>query len=180
MSLPAYNIIEASPEWADAFRGFSQVNAQAAYARPELGVTADLFSREAYAKPAVVAHFAGICAVSESVKAWIALDDQEEIIGTVSAQERQDQCELQALYVATELKGKGLGRVLYDRVLDFAGSMPIRLDVIAYMQETIDIYEHLGFVIDPTAGRPNYVFDWPEAARQACHGIYMFKPGVES
>ena len=63
-------------------------------------------------------------------------------------------------------------------MLDFAGSLPIQVDVIEYMTETIAMYRHWGFEVDEAKGSLIYdIVEWPEQARQAYRAIYMVKPG---
>jgi GNAT superfamily N-acetyltransferase len=172
--LSKYAVIEVTPEWAERFRNFCQVSSHASYTRPELGITADLFSKESFDRPEVVAYFEGVTAATESTRAWIAIDDGGEIIGSVAAKRWDDHCELRSLYVAAHLQRRGLGRELYERVLRFSEGLPIRLDVVEFMLETVAIYEHWGFVVDRAAGRPRWIWTWwPERALTALQGIYM-------
>lgn len=89
----------------------------------------------------------------------------------------QDYIELHSFYTA--IQGKGLGRKLFGFVEEFAGDLPIRLDVIQYMDKTIDMYKRWGFVIDETCGKPWFLLgrDWHTEAREAYRGIYMVRPG---
>ena len=180
--MSSVDIAEVSPEQADDFRHFCQLEEQTAYTRPDLGITADLFSREIFDLPEAVATYAGYTAVTENTRAWMALDAGGEIVGTVGAKRQKDYCEQNSLYVAPELKGHGIGRALFNHVLEFAGLLPIRVDLVDYMEETRAIYEHWGFVADPSAGKPGCIWwkYWPEEAQKNFQMTYMFRPGADA
>lgn len=180
MSTQTCLVREVEPTEADLFRKFIQSAQQSAYPRPELGITEDLFSDAQFDRPEIVEFYQRICAQGEHGKAWVA-EDASGILGTIAVSREESYCELQSFYVAPDLKGKGIGRSLFAKVLEFANASPIRLDVIEYMEDTIGIYEHWGFVTDYAAGRPDYIQKWwPEEARCAFAGIYMFRGGRTS
>lgn len=178
MSLPNYSIREVVPEEADEFRRFCQTNSEEAYARPEFGITPDMLSAEVFARPDMVAWYAKMCGATAINKAWVAEDETGETIGTIGAEHRTDYIELHSFYVAKQQQGKGLGRMLFNQVVEFAGELPIRLDVIQYMDKTIKMYKRWGFEVDEAAGKPWFLLghDWPEEAQQAYQGIYMVRP----
>lgn len=177
MSIPTCTIREIIPAETDEFRRFCQVSSEVAYTRPEFGITPEMLSAEVFDRPDMVAWYAGMCAATQVNKAWIAEDDAGRTIGTIGAEHRTDYVELHSFYVAAKLQGQGLGRKLFNQVVEFAGELPIRLDVIQYMDKTIEMYKRWGFEIDETAGKPWFLLghDWPEEARQAYQGIYMVR-----
>lgn len=106
------------------------------------------------------------------------MNEQGELIGMVVVAVEPKLCQMKAFYVKPELKGQGIGHALYTKVLKAAGDGPIQVDVVEYMQDTINIYEHWGFYIDESKGKLVYpIIEWPEAARKAFQAIYMVKPG---
>lgn len=177
MSLPLHTITEVSPEQAGEFRQFCQISSQVAYARPEFGIMPDMLSDEVFNRPDMVAWYDTMCSATDVNKAWVAHDQAKNIIGTIGAEHRENYVELHSFYVAPELQGQGLGRQLFGEVEAFAGDLPIRLDVIRYMHETINLYKRWGFVVDEASGKPWFLLgaDWPEEARQAYQGIFMVR-----
>ncbi len=178
MNLPSYTIKEVSPEQTDEFRRFCQVSSQITYARPEVGIMPEMLSEEVFSSSDMVAWYAEMCAATEINKAWIAQDQTQQTIGTIGAEHRKDYVELHSFYVAPEVQGQGLGRELFSHVVEFADGLPVRLDVMQYLHETITLYKRWGFVIDEAAGKPRFLLggDWPDEAQEAYQGIYMIRP----
>ena len=70
-----------------------------------------------------------------------------------------DICEMKRLYVRPEFRGRGIGRVLADKILAEARSIGyarIRLDTVApRMKEAVEMYRRLGFrEIAPDCANP--------------------------
>jgi len=82
--------------------------------------------------------------------AWVLKDKEGNIIGfcQVTKKGRQeDQKEIEAMYIVSEFKSKGLGRKLMDCALDWLGSDgDIALEVVSYNKNAIDFYKKFGFV----------------------------------
>jgi GNAT superfamily N-acetyltransferase len=175
-----YKIIEAGPEWADTYRHFCHQAYLATYVRPELGITKAMFSEEAFNLPRIVKYFKDALNTSPNHKVWLAINHNDEILGGVVAYLFPDCCQMQTFYVRPDLKGHGIGHELYEKVVEFASSLPIQVDVVKYNQATIDMYKHWGFEIDRSKGEVEYDWvEWPDEARQAYKGIYMIKPGTK-
>jgi ribosomal protein S18 acetylase RimI-like enzyme len=171
-----YAVVEGGQEWAERCREFCRRAYLAAYVRPERGITEDLFSEAVFASPRIMKYYYDLCATDDNHKLWLAVNAEQELLGMVVAQRATGHCEMRAFYVKPELKGHGIGHDLYQKVLEFAGDQAIHVDVVEYMQETIDMYRHWGFYIDEAKGKFIYpLVEWPEAARQAYRAIYMTK-----
>lgn len=175
---PRYQLIQASLEWADRCREFCRQAYLAAYVRPELGITEDLFSPVVFSSPRIIQYYQDLCTPTDTSQPWLAVDDNNDLIGTVVAEIEGNVCRMRSFYVSPKLKGQGIGHALYGKVLEIAGDRTIEVDVVEYMQETIDMYKHWGFKIDAEKGKLIYqIVEWPEEARQAYQAIYMTKPG---
>lgn len=171
-----YSIIEGTVKWADKCREFCRQAYLAAYPNPAIGITEDLFSEEVFSSPRIVKYFQNMCRETADHKIWLAVDNNQEILGVVAGHLHPDYCDMQCFYVAAKHKGQGIGHALYQKVLKLAGSLPIQVDVIEYMADTIAMYEHWGFEIDESKGSLIYnITEWPESARQAYRAIYMTK-----
>jgi GNAT superfamily N-acetyltransferase len=176
--VPDYCIIQGSEVWADKCREFCRKAYLATYLRPEIGITEELFSKDVFSSPRITKYFKDLCRNSTNQRFWVATDDENEIFGMVVAFKHTNYCEMKSFYVEPRHKGQGIGHALYQKVLVFAASQPIQVDVIEYLTETIDMYRHWGFNVDESKGKLNYdIVEWPESARLAYRAVYMVKPG---
>jgi GNAT superfamily N-acetyltransferase len=84
----------------------------------------------------------------------------EEVVGTCAAVPEGEQCfELVKLAVAPKAQGRGIGRLLVQRVIDYVrerGARRIVLWSASKLGPAVRIYEALGFVHTPFAGPPPY------------------------
>jgi GNAT superfamily N-acetyltransferase len=181
MKPPEYHIIEGSPKWADKYREFCRKAYMDVYPNAERGITEELFSEEVFGTQRVKEYFQDLARNTEDHKLWLAVDENDEIIGGVAAQKYSDYCDIKAFYVRPDLKGQGIGRKLYEKVKEFASDMAMQVDVVEYLQDTIDMYKHWGFEVDESKGTINYPWEhWPEEARLAHRAIIMVKPASGS
>lgn len=67
------------------------------------------------------------------------------IVGFLHGTRTAEQARLEALYLIEEARGSGVGDDLMQRQLEFAGDLPIRLEVLSYNDRAIRFYEKYGF-----------------------------------
>ena len=171
-----YKIIYAGPEWLDRWIAFCQEVYSVYYVRPEHGITKKMFSKDIFAKSGFEGYVKEHFANNPDRGAWLALGAEEEIIGSLCVHNHNGYCELKGFYVSPDKKGQGIGRALYEKAVVFAGDLPMKLDVVHDMDQTIAMYERWGFRVDETRGYILYPWkDWTESARYANRGIYMVK-----
>lgn len=180
MEVPRYTIIEGSLEWADRYREFARKSYISAYTKPELGLTEDLFSEEVFDSARIIKYFRDLTENTEDNKTWLAIDDESDLLGVVGAHRHKDFCELKAFYVKEGLQGQGIGRALYEKVLQFAGGMAMQLDVVNFMDQTISMYERWGFTVDTSREAFEYPWkEWPPGPAHKMRAIYMTKPPTD-
>ena len=79
---------------------------------------------------------------------FIAVDGKK-IAGCVALRKLEDGiCEMKRLFVRTQFRGKGVGRLLAKRIIDEAvtlGYKIMRLDTLDRLKEAMSLYESLGF-----------------------------------
>lgn len=150
---PVLTIIKADPTWAQKYCDFCQPIYQKAYAAPELGIPAELFSVEAFNHPSTRAYFDKVF-TEETV--WLALDG-DDILGGIAVSST-DPVHLSAFYVRNDMHGKGIGKQLFVKAVEFAGGRDIILDVMQHRHESIALYKHWGFVVDTLV--PLRFYNW--------------------
>lgn len=172
-----YEIVTATPKYADEYRMMCQRVIQATYPNKERGIKKEHFSEYIFnTDPGLLEYWASITRPAKGKKTWFALDDGGKVIGGVSVSSHRDYVEMKTFYVDLIYQGKGVGRALYSKVLEFADSKSIRLDVVEYLDKTIAMYEHWGFKIDHSKGTLTYPWSmWPKEVVEAYKGIYMVK-----
>ncbi|HRF28753.1 MAG TPA: GNAT family N-acetyltransferase [Candidatus Saccharibacteria bacterium] len=163
-------IIKGDVSWTDTYAEFCQPIYQDAYAAPGLGIPAELFSKEEFEDESTMVYFRNFF---ENNTTWLALDDDGTLLGGIGASDT-DPVHLSGFYVAVDKQGKGIGRELFNKVLEFAAGREIELDVMRHRTQAIEMYEHLGFEIDKTAPPRIYGWQYPsEEGRLNGSGVIM-------
>lgn len=74
---------------------------------------------------------------------------EEEVVGGVAVRKLEsDICEMKRLFVYKTSQGKGLGRVLCDKIISISkelGYRKMRLDTVSKLESAIALYEKVGF-----------------------------------
>lgn len=96
--------------------------------------------------------------------AFYVLVDGTTVVGTVALLRDSDVvCELCRMYLAANYRGRGLGRMLFDKAIAEAkqrGFEQIRLETAAVLSEAIALYRSAGFALveaKPTGNNCNLV-----------------------
>ena len=81
-------------------------------------------------------------------KAWVFVDDQQQLIGYTIVQQVVDEAHLLNICVKPSLQGQGIGRKILDHVIDFANSISsvlIVLEVRRSNDRAQQLYSQAGF-----------------------------------
>jgi len=87
---------------------------------------------------------------NEGSKFWIALNDKDEVIGTVGALKvSTEEIKMNSLYVNIDYRKLGIAKELYELLINFAiqqGYKKITLRTFFKFVNAINFYEKIGFV----------------------------------
>ena len=132
---------------------------EAAYVDESIGLTKACFSPEVFASGDTQAYLRSKLISTAAQQSWVAVDEGE-IVGAVAVETKGSECEMTGFYVLPRYQGRGIGTMLWQKVLEFAGSRAIVLDIYTHNKKTIQLYEHWGFRED--TARPHFYRHWPE------------------
>jgi GNAT superfamily N-acetyltransferase len=79
---------------------------------------------------------------------WVVKDEKDNVVGfcKVSKEGPQEQKEIDAMFIVKEFTGKGLGKRLMEKALDWFGANgDIKLEVVSYNFNAINFYKRFGF-----------------------------------
>lgn len=142
-----------------------------AYTDKSLGFARELFSKDVFNSPDTQSYLKGNLAVNDKQKTWLAFMGTY-LVGAVTIIDKGKEYELRGFYVDTDYQGKGIGKMLWSLVLEFAKGKDIVLDIYAHNKKTIEIYKKWGFVIDKEKGEFYRRWpEWPEGVQ--AKSIYM-------
>lgn len=161
----------AHPDELVAYTKMLQPIYVATYVDESIGLTKDCFSEEVFASDQVQNYLRDKLTPRDGQRTWFATDDGA-IVGTISITDNGDDCEMAAFYVRLDYQGRGIGKRLWHKALDFAGEKPITLDLYSHNHNAIELYTKWGFVED--VSRPRFYrrqAEWPEGLEAEC--LYM-------
>ncbi len=146
-----------------------------AYVDESIGLTKECFAKWVFNTTRTQDYTKSKLIRKKGQKTWLALI-KKKIVGSITISEDGKGCELSAFYVRPGMQGKGIGKVLFLKALDFARGRDIRLDMYAHSRKTIAIYRGWGFRRDMKRGIFYRHWDeWPEGLKAKC--IYMRRDG---
>lgn len=107
-----------------------------------------LFERDPWTVPQFWSELAG---VPETRDYFLARDPDGNVLGYAGLFATADTAEVQTIAVARGAQGRGIGRMLLDRLLDRArerGARTLALEVRADNSTALSLYRSSGFVVD--------------------------------
>jgi len=88
----------------------------------------------------------------EDAHTWVLKDEKGDVVGFCKVSKdghktgTEGQREIDAMYVVKELHGRGLGKKLMEKALEWLGTDgDIRLEVVSYNSNAINFYKRFGF-----------------------------------
>lgn len=154
-----------------AYTKLLQQTYQDTYVFDAIGLTKECFSKVVFNTKDSQDYLKSNIKINDKQKTWLVFLDKE-LIGSITIVDKDKECEMRGLYVATDFQGKGIGSKLWKFVLNFAGNREIVLDTYSHNTKTIEIYKNWGFEIDTEKGEfYRHWSEWQEDLKVKC--IYM-------
>ncbi len=129
------------------------------YVNESIGLTTDCFSLDVFNTEDTQNYLKSRLVNNDHQKCWVALNGKD-IVGAVTVKNMENTCEMSGFYVDPTYQGKGVGKLLWSRVLKYAAGKDITLDIYTHNIRTIELYKHWGFEEDTT--KPRFFRHWPE------------------
>jgi len=170
-----YLICEAQPEDAAGIAHVRKETWLATYPSEELGVTVeDVISKDLESEQEISNWKKAIENPASTRKVFVAKDN-EVVIGYSQGKKGESHNECWGLYVLPTYHGKGIGRELMQKVVDWLGDeKPLELNVATISTSAIELYKSFGFVeVDEPASSPQF------ASGAALPSIKMIKPAKD-
>jgi len=83
----------------------------------------------------------------------VVRDTKGRVVGFFHCSRDEQQAKLEAIYLIEKARGKGIADRLMRRGLEFAGDLPISLEVLDYNERAMRLYEKYGFEAIPHSHR---------------------------
>lgn len=170
-----FEIRNATDQDLEKYTDLMQQTFQVTYVNKEIGLTADCFSKTVFSTTDTQQYLSSLLQDTNEHKTWLAFKGGE-LVGSITCIIKNDhEAELTGFYVRPDKQGLGIGKRLYDLVLDFSDTRDLLLDIYAHNTKTIELYKRWGWKLDTTRGEGGYFTrhwpEWPEEVKAQC--IYM-------
>ncbi|MEK6888383.1 MAG: GNAT family N-acetyltransferase [Candidatus Aenigmatarchaeota archaeon] len=144
---------------------------QTSYTNEKLGLIKSCFSRKIFSTMDTQEYLKASLVISNKQKTWLAFIGPK-LVGAITITDKGKECELRGFYVHPKYQGRGIGKQLWMRVLNFTKDKDVILDIYAHNRRTIELYKRWGFIIDKKKGTfYRHWPEWPEGLKAKC--IYM-------
>lgn len=142
-----FKIEDAKPEDVEAMRAIVKNSWVELYPNEVYGITReDLLAIDWFNKERLDKQRQEIVENLDGAHTFVLKDDANKIVGFSIGLKFENYGEIEAMYVVPELQGKGLGKKLMDKALEWIGEQPsIILKVVSYNSHAIGFYKKFGF-----------------------------------
>jgi ribosomal protein S18 acetylase RimI-like enzyme len=168
-------IRKANPKDIEQYTSLLQQTYQATYVDTAIGLTTDCFSKEVFNSDDTQQYLKAHLVNTATQKTWLAFDEGKLIGSATCILMDGNEGELTGFYVHPKEQGQGIGRKLYNLVLEFAGGRDLLLDVYVHNVRAIELYKKWGWQIEVNRGDNGYFYrhwkEWPAGLQAKC--VYM-------
>ena len=152
--------ISIKPAKSDYLREYTNLLQQTyekAYTNDELGLTKECFSKEIFNTEDTQKYLKSNLKNNKNQKAWLAFKDSK-LVGSITIKKISKGYEVTGFYVTSGHQGKGIGKLLWKKALEFTGNSNILVDLYVHNIKTFEMYKKWGFKIDKTRGENGYFY----------------------
>ncbi len=154
-----------------------QKSAEAAYTNAKLGYTSDLFSKKVLSSAGMQGWMKSNLYPKPGQITWVAFLGSRMVGAmTVSSGRRRD--EFRTLYIAPDVQGMGIGRVLFRRALEYSMRKEAILTMYPHNLKTLRIYRKWGFKKYGKSGYHHWLA-WPKGVRMKYIYMLLDRRGAE-
>ncbi len=139
-------VVMARPEDAEEIRNIQRDAWFKTYPNKELGITSEDIQLENFEDPERVRRWQRSIETKDNSNIWVAKEGTH-VIGFCMATSRDGLHDLRALYVHPNYQGRGVGRQLMTKALEWLGDeKDISVYVASYNSQAIGFYKKNGFI----------------------------------
>ncbi|OGI93902.1 hypothetical protein A3A03_01875 [Candidatus Nomurabacteria bacterium RIFCSPLOWO2_01_FULL_40_18] len=148
-----FRIEEAKPEDVEKIRTIIRDAWLEIYPNENYGITReDIEAIDWFSPAGLERRKREIAEKGDIIHNWVIRDQKNNVVGFCKVSKdghktgTEGQREIDAMYVAKEFKGKGLGKKLMQKALEWLGpDGGVRLEVVSYNSHAINFYKKFGF-----------------------------------
>ena len=161
-----YKIRLAKPSDLKEYTNLLQITYEFSYTNPKIGLTKKCFSTDVFNTINTQDYLKTKLINSPTQKTWLVFADKQLIGSATCKTIDKNQAEFSGFYVLPDFQHQGLGKTLYQKVLNFSGKLDLLLGNYTHNTKTIKIYQKWGWQIDTNRGENGYIIghwnEWPD------------------
>jgi len=141
-----FRIEDARPEDVGAMIDIKKARWLEIYPNEKHGITAEDLSAIDWHNPADLARRRKELTENKNKHTWVLKNDKGDVVGFCKVTKSDVLGEINAMYTAPGFEGKGLGKKLMEKSLEWLGpDSDVKLKVVVYNTHAIDFYKKFGF-----------------------------------
>lgn len=142
-----FKIENAKPEDVEAMRSIVRDNWLVIYLNEKYGINIEDIKNIDWFNPEILEkRRKEIIENKDTVQTFVLKNDENKIVGFCKVSKLDNMGEIDGMYVIQELQGKGLGKKLMEKALEWLGqNTDIKLKVVIYNTRAIEFYKKFGF-----------------------------------
>ena len=153
----------AKPTDLEQYTNLLQQTYEFTYTNAEIGLIKECFSPQVFNTPDSQKYLSSKLINSPHQKTWLVFNDKKLIASATCKIIDENKAEFSGFYVLPDYQHHGIGKKLYQKVLNFAQNRDLILGIYTHNTKSLEIYKKWGWQIDTSRGENGYtVGHWPE------------------